>query len=362
MLSRKGYVTSGFVANTMFCSYESGLDRGFAHFEDYSVSPGELFRSLAFIRRPMLEFFPLRQLVGHYDLLGRKTAARINQDFLSWLDRQPRRPFFAFLNYLDAHDPYLPPPPFANLGPATTAEYRLLCHWWVMDKHELPPEKIEEARKAYEGCIAYLDYQLGLLMESLRDRGVLANTLIIITSDHGEMFGEHGLFCHGHCLYRPVVQVPLLISYPTRVPSGLEVSQPVSLRDIPATVTDLLGLDAGGFFPGNSLSRFWEKGKSFDAAQDIILSEIDAPPPVVPPDHGRSPVVAGPMKSLILDGKQYIQNSGNGQEELYDFAEDPEELVDLSSDPGNEQVLQHFRQSMARIVSEDRDRGPGTGD
>ena len=279
ILARQGYVTSGFVANTVFCSYESGLDRGFAHFEDYSVSPGELFRSLGLIRRPMLEFFSLRQLLGYYDLLGRKTAARVNQDFLTWLDRQPNRPFFAFLNYFDAHDPYLPQPPFAITGPASTAEYRLLWNWWTMDKRDLPPEKIDDALTAYEGCITYLDHQLGLLVESLRERGILKNTLLIITSDHGELFGEHDLFCHGHCLYRPVVQVPLMISYPTRVPPGLTVSQPVSLRDIPATVIDLLGLENGDVFPGSSLSRFWQKGKSFPKAQDIVLSEIDAPPP-----------------------------------------------------------------------------------
>ena len=78
---------------------------------------------------------------------------------------------------------------------------------------------------------------------------MLRDTLVIITSDHGEQFGEHGVFNHGFSLYAQEVHVPLLIISPA-APPGCTVSEPVSLRDLPATVVDLLGLGAGSPFPG----------------------------------------------------------------------------------------------------------------
>ena len=91
-------------------------------------------------------------------------------------------------------------------------------------------------------------------------RGVLDDTLVIVTSDHGEHLGDHGLFFHGCSLYRQLVEVPLVIVDPKGVPAGRAVAEPVSLRDVPATVLDLLGLGRDAAFPGRSLARFWAPG------------------------------------------------------------------------------------------------------
>ena len=84
--------------------------------------------------------------------------------------------------------------------------------------------------------------------------------------------------------------------------------------------------------------------------EDFVLAEIAAPSRI-PPDQGRSPVSDGAMKSLILTGQQYIQNLGNGQEELYDLEHDPSEKTDLSGLPENELVLEYFRQSLKQALS-----------
>lgn len=73
---------------------------------------------------------------------------------------------------------------------------------------------------AYDGGIAYLDQELGLLYDELRERDILGDTLVVITSDHGEMFGEHQLYGHGSSLHRPQLHVPLLMLFPTRIPAG----------------------------------------------------------------------------------------------------------------------------------------------
>ena len=104
ILYQHGYVTAGFVANKIYCSYESGLNRGFMHYEDYLVSPGQLIRSSA-LGREITNNLDLRQRFKYYDDLGGKSAERLNHDFLSWLSRQEQGPFFAFLNYFDAHNP-----------------------------------------------------------------------------------------------------------------------------------------------------------------------------------------------------------------------------------------------------------------
>ena len=84
---------------------------------------------------------------------------------------------------------------------------------------------------------------------------------MIVTSDHGEQFGEHGLIEHGNSLYWPVLHVPLVISFPGRVPEGQSVAEPVSLADLPTTVLDLLRLPNTQAFPGASLARCWKDGK-----------------------------------------------------------------------------------------------------
>src|SRR5690606_2852854 len=86
----------------------------------------------------------------------------------------------------------------------------------------------------------------------------LDNTLVIVTSDHGEHFGEHGLMAHGNSVYRPLLQVPLFIRFPGRVPGGLRIAEPVTLRDLGATAFDLAGLVPSSPWPGGSLRAAWD--------------------------------------------------------------------------------------------------------
>ena len=173
-------------------------------------------------------------------------------------DRQePERPFFAFLNYFDAHSPYIPPEGTVfrfGLRPQTEADFILLGELWtVIDKLKLPLHYQLLARDSYDNCIAYLDGRLGELFDVLQRRGVLDRTLVIVTADHGEDLGEHGLFDHGESLYRPEVRVPLLIVLPARSQFSGVVSKVVSLRDLPATIVELVGLAGGSPFPGRTL-------------------------------------------------------------------------------------------------------------
>ncbi|WP_406695710.1 sulfatase-like hydrolase/transferase [Singulisphaera sp. Ch08] len=287
-----------------------------------------------------------------------KDSSRIHRDALRWLANQDGRPVFLFLNLFDAHTPYLMPDGCAQhfgLSPESRADYSLLNAFWGADKHRLSPRDIELARDAYDDCISHMDAQVGQFLEELERRGTLRNTVVVITSDHGEQFGEHQLFGHASSLYRGEVHVPLLIVAPGRVPEGINVRQPVSLRNLPATVLDLLGQRDSPRFPGTSLVRHWDPSAvSVDPETDPVLSEVAAPAKNNP-NNGRSPVFRGSMSSLILDGKVYIRN-GDGHEELYELETDPTESVNLASRKEAGPALANARAALNQALKSERHR------
>ena len=117
-----------------------------------------------------------------------------------------------------------------------------LRNWDSGEKLAYSPPEIKLARDCYDECIAYLDEQVGKLLEQLESSGLLANTVVVITADHGEHFGEHdGIFGHMYSLYGQEIRVPLVVIAPGRVPAGQVVSAPVTLRDLAATILDLAG-------------------------------------------------------------------------------------------------------------------------
>jgi arylsulfatase A-like enzyme len=340
-----GYVTAGFAANTYFCSLWYGLGRGFLHYEDVALTPIEIIRSSIMGRYLARKASPYNRSrpTAYFE---RKDAMTINREALDWLANRPHgRPFFVFLNYYDAHDPYLTPkraPRHFGRTPERTQDLATLRDWLKAVKTPLDPATLELARDGYDDCIAYLDNQLGRLFAELESRALLENTLVIITADHGELIGERGEFGHGQSLHHEVANVPLLLVAPRRAPSGVTVPTPVSLRDLPATVVDLLGLAHESPFPGCSLARHWTPTPAPAAGSDeLLLTEAaDA--------MSTAPINAKSSRSLVEREKLYIRNK-DGREELYDLATDPTESHDLADAPEFEPLIARFRETMHGI-------------
>ena len=370
-LGGHGYATAGFVSNAGYCSYDTGLDRGFTHHEDYVLDPLGSLRTARLVDAAVKTFGGLtlpfdygwfhqfRAAVSNWFFpVERKSAETINRDFLHWFDQRSRseRPFFVFLNYLDTHTPYLLPPGARHrfgVNPRIKKDYaEILMDWGFLDKQRLPRRYSTVARDAYDNCVAYLDDQLGKLFDELQRRGALDHTLVIITSDHGEGLGEHDLFMHGESLYRTEIRVPLLILTPSRRPSGAVVHETVSLRDLPATIVDLIGLESGSPFPGRSLARLWaERPTGAPAVEtDVVLSELASPNPS-DPNHGRSPVFRGPLVALADGDFVYIRNEGDDTEELFNQREDPDERNNLARVDAMQRILRRFRDRLTRAKS-----------
>ncbi|MCP4609835.1 MAG: sulfatase [Planctomycetes bacterium] len=331
VLSNRGYVTTGFMANTRYCNAGCGIARGFSHYEDQILFGGKLLSCSSLIRFTLNQNW-FRKLIG-YDLLGRKRAERITDDFLRWLDISPdNHPFFASLNYYDAHQPYLPPKEFDEMFGSTDrlrAYFARQRQGVICSPGNTSTEEIEALYNAYDASIAYMDSDLKRLFGGLRQRGLLDRTLVIITSDHGEEFGEHSSLGHGWDLHIQSIKVPLILRLPGIIPDNVTVQKPVALRNIPTTVIDILGLPDDDLFPGRSLSKYWTDVDSGGLEpSESILSELTHAPWA--PEW--SPSKKGNMKSLVTGDMHYIRN-GDGTEEIYDFHNDPSEQDDLIQTP-----------------------------
>ncbi|MFN8668023.1 MAG: sulfatase [Gemmatimonadaceae bacterium] len=324
VLAGRGYRTGGFSANVYFASQAAGIGRGFSRFRDRGLTIGQAVLSTSLSTR-VSRMERVRRVLGYHDDPGRVRADEVNRRFLSWLDAgtESRRPFFAFLNYMEAHEPYLPKAPYrGRFGPDTARKNWLIGHAGFGPgsrryRDRMLPHELEAERAAYDESILSADAEIGRLVASLRSRGVWENTILVVTADHGEQFGRHGVFDHGNSLYRQLLEVPLLIVAPARVPAGTRVATPVSLRDLAATIVDLSGADSSAL-PGLSLASQWQGG----GAVSPIYSELQN-------DDGKT---SKTFRSLVLDGLHYVEPM-KAAPQLYRIADDVDEDRDLAKDP-----------------------------
>ncbi len=373
-----GYATAGVVANTTYCGTDTGLARGFTVYKDYFFPELSALKMAVLINRPLeglrsLDRFLreswnlgvlrpfVRPIWGRFNADARKDAEVVRRELLEWLSsrREPDRPFFAFVNFYDAHYPYEPPsgraPRFGGM-PSNAREADLLRNWWTIDKSRLSRQEIAFVRDAYDECIAALDEQLGRLLGELKRRAILERTWLIVTSDHGESFGEQpGFFGHGTSLYQPQIHVPLVIVPPSSGPKPTRpvVSETVSLRDLPATIVDLMGLKADAPFPGTSLVSLWSASPPAAVVEPPVQSPAIAE--VVPID----PVE--PESAQLLDRRRawgalaegdrvYVRREDGPTEELFDLRTDRHQRDNRAGDPAMRPVIEQFRGIFDKMI------------
>jgi arylsulfatase A-like enzyme len=313
----RGYRTAAFSANTLLFCRRRGFGRGFIHFEDDFQSLGSTFAQTFY--GDLIKHL-LFQLELKRDLFGRRSAAQINQHALRWIDRG-HQPFFVFLNYMDVHDPYRPPEPYLHRYTKMRNPGSRASEHWDWFEH-LTPQQRQGAVDAYDGAINYVDDHIQQLMQQLRQRGLDRDTLVVITSDHGESFGEHGLMTHGNALYRELIHVPLILWEPGKIPAGEKIAAPVSLTALPATLLEATGEAHHPHIPEASLANLWKSGAGVELASAYNpiseLAQLNWNPTF--PDY------YGPMQSISTEHWHYIHGGKYGSELFPCCTDQPEEL------------------------------------
>lgn len=328
VLRDRGYYTLGVVANSDNAFPHTGLDRGFVRYDASTAAVWEMAQAsrLGALWRWGIERFGIH-------LPTRKDAETVNERFLAAIDRRGGRPFFAFLNYYDAHYPFDDPPALA-----TSIEGWSDNPVEVVGKME---PYVTRSVDEYDREIAYLDERLEALFATLADRGLLDDTIVIVASDHGEEFTEHGLLGHGFNVYDTTLHVPLIVSRPGRVPQGLRIARPVGLENLPATIMELAGLREGSPFEGENLLA---AGSEPAGSGEPVLSEVAVTQP-----GGETPAPWN-YRSLVWGTLHYVRNP-DASEEIYDLRTDRWETRDLNAD-GAGPRLPEFRSALALRIDD----------
>jgi len=244
VLANQGYNTVGFVNNPQVGDFV-GLHKG--HRQFFEIWQGVTSRNIFVCGGCFLQRILLLSL-GREDHGARKT----NKLVRSWLKTQisEGQPFYMFLHYIEPHNPIAAPYPYKkkfitneSLKQIDWAKVRKVAHNPLVvftDDIRLNEAENDYLISLYDGEIAYVDHVVGEVVDALRDNGILDETFLIITADHGEHFGEHGLYSHVASLYEPIVHIPLVIRYPRIFKPSQEYEQLVQHIDIFPTMLDLL--------------------------------------------------------------------------------------------------------------------------
>jgi arylsulfatase A-like enzyme len=322
MLAQHGYETAAVVANAAYLSSAFGLSQGFAHYDQrLPVFPlarvQQLYSVRSLVRKALMRFAQ----PADYDRVVRR-AGEINETVFSQLGRLQAtgRPFFLFVNYMDAHALYLPPPPFDRKFGAPDARFTREDYYRLAERvrrgAKLSDQRRDQLISQYDGGIAYLDSELARLFDRLKSMGLYENTLIAVTSDHGEAFGEHNVMEHGVSTHSDQVHVPWIVRYPGGAASQVKQSEDASSVDLLPTVLDVAGYDTPAHVEGVSLRK---------AAATPRPVFAESYPKWQWTDVARFRRV----ERAVIVGKWKLITSTAGQCELYDVPADPLETKNL---------------------------------
>ena len=294
-----GYATGAFVSNP-FIVRRSGFAQGFERFE----------------------------FVG-----DRAPGTDVTRAALQWLrERDPQRPFLAYLHYMEPHAPYIADRSIVEglldqveaagrrheLSEDQKAKYRKYLQRsmrpYLHDaRHVALMHTQEYWRARYAACVRQVDQRVEALRSELLEQGLWESACVVIVADHGEALGEHTLFGHGASAYQHQLNVPFLIRLPSAAPAGARVSQTVGLFDAMPTILDYLGLPAPADIQARSL-----RGLIDGAASDPRTAFAEA-------------VNTQPGLKIVLDGDwKLLAHTDASRYELFNLKDDPGELSNVA--------------------------------
>jgi len=331
-----GYITGAIHSNAQL-SPEFGYDRGFDSFHgrlgnvtgtgpsdqeggtDESTGSRSLVGSVRdAVGDRLFEYPQLYQYVKDIDTLINgfnrpyATATETREAAISWL-RQQDGDIFLWLHFMDPHVPYFPPERFQRaVGFEPLSELKIANLWYKLNGRPdtITTSERETLKKLYDATVRYFDHEFGKLLDGLSDMG-RSDATVAVASDHGDEFHEHGNLTHSPQLYNELVHVPLLFN---DVIDAEVIAEPVSLMDIPPTLTASVG---------GSCEGYWGRNLAVDPPDDsrLVFSEVSHAP-----DAPRQEIRFANRIISCRNGRYtYIDDHLRGRTELYDRHTDPDE-------------------------------------
>jgi arylsulfatase A-like enzyme len=328
ILSENGYTTLAVLANCAYLRPVFHLNQGFQVYDVRTpvsgIHNGRAGYLRDFIQPALAHLVSTEEFYRAY-----RRADQITGDGLRIFRamRERREPFFLNLNYMDAHDPYIPPPPYRDLFPGRNPAFspgRVQQLHRELARLERPPTlatDLAHITSQYDGAIAYMDAEIKRLLDGLKQAGLYDNTLVIVTSDHGEAIGDRSALGHPASVHQELVHVPLLIKYPrsTGVAADRQVDSRVSSVDVLPTVLDVAGIRLTSDVQGESL-------RTMNPDQDrAVFSES------FPDNLSRLRRRSDVVQRALYQGNRKLIVSSTGQAELYNLSQDATELQNLYS-------------------------------
>jgi arylsulfatase A-like enzyme len=338
-LGKLGYQTACF-SNNPYISGATGLTQGFETVDDLwqLVYPyrersknamrlrrlerrGTSAKGLVAVTRALLRPRSMVRTWKRLRTTEDSGAKLTNERLRDWLaSRDPASPFFVFVNYMENHEPagaavvrgpypgnqrFLP----GRVSPSTVLHLSQSKTDILAAPRKRRARDLEVIRALYDGALSYLDERIGDLLRAVESLGVMDDTVVIVTSDHGDSLGEHGHLGHRMHLYEELIHVPLIVRYPRHFQSEMKVSHQVQLGDLFPTILELAGEDSPVV---NGFRSLLSPPNAFAVAENTAPKSLDNLL----------------MRMIRTERYKYISKSSQ-QDELYDLAEDPGELVNL---------------------------------
>jgi arylsulfatase A-like enzyme len=412
ILRREGYATVGFCNNPLLGVVDNGLDRGFQAFYNYGGAfpsrppiadsrprtwgriTQRLVRLLRRVTSPIQDSFAHNNLMLRIALhpwivpIWRRYAnfkgntVQSMRDLLGYLRARHakggERPLFAFVNLMETHLPYGPRPRFIRrFAPwhrhdrearAFMERYNHEHYRWMVPLREPLTEMQDRAiNDLYDAEVAYEDHLLRRLYNYLDDPEIRDNTMVIVTSDHGEGLNHHHFVGHSLVAYDDLVRVPLVVRYPRLYSAGGRVTQPVSARRIFHAALEAAGVEsvyadlearAPVDIGGLSLAA---AANGSDLEEGIVFSEAFTPDTLIALMQNADPEAIDlfrcrSMRRAIYRGAHKLITVGNQPDELFDVLSDPEELVNLIA--GERPLAEELDGLLQTFVAEVEERVP----
>lgn len=285
--------------------------------------------------------------------------------------RRSLGPFFMFINFMEAHDAYSPRIPYCSkftnpyIALRENIKYRNKYYGkWAeiySDKIQVSAKDLERIRVYYDSAIAYLDHIIGYFIDFLENRKILNNTLLIILSDHGESFGENGVYQHTHLgLYEQLIRIPMIIRYPSAFPEGQEVQKQVQITDILQTLLNIVGVSQQGLRTTHS-ADLRSKQQNTELAK-WAYGELKSSPSFLAawerrvPDFDFHKHFSVDLKMIRTVDSKLIRNDA-GQLQFYKLNDYGKEVqIDLGEKNSIEELKEHLEQVFSAANSFQTDR------